>query len=290
MRITESRLLQVTTRGVDVAKQRVGDAGQQLSSGFRVSRPSDDPTAWIDGMRSRIRRELSESQGLSMARARDRLGEAEMRVREVMDLLSQATERAVMFSNETHTAEARRLGAEEISVIRDRILATLNSQGTDGEYIFAGSRSDRSPFDPTGSYLSDNANRGVETPDGGVVPMTVSGQEFTSQYGIDVLGTVDDFLDALRRNDVVTVQRSVTALQSGFEQTNAIMRRIGARHASLDSAEEARLDLDVQLETVFAQRMATDPVQAAIQLREGESALEGARAAIQSIVQMTRIN
>jgi flagellar hook-associated protein 3 FlgL len=289
MRITEGRLMQVTTRGVADSMEKVGKAGAALSSGYRVQRPSDDPTSWIDGMRSKVRLTLSQAHGDAMARGKDRLSEAELRSGEITDILSQARERAVMFANESYSAEARALGAEEIQVLRDRVLSLLNSQGTDGEYIFGGSRSGNPPFSPQGAFQADGNTRVLETPDGGQIPMAVSGIEFTANYGVDVLGTLDAFVAALSTNDIQGIRQSMTDLESAFEQVVSITRRVGARTVSLEDAEQARQDLDVQLQTVFSERMATDPVAAAIDLNTGRSALEGARAAAEQIVDMTRV-
>ena len=289
MRITEARLMQVTTRGVADSMEKVGRAGAALSSGFRVQRPSDDPTAWIDGMRSKVRLALSQAHGTAMARGQDRLSEVELRTQEITDILSQARERSVMFSNESYSAEARALGAEEVAVLRDRVLALLNSQGTDGEYVFGGSQSGRPPFDPQGTFQADANTRSLETPDGGKIPMAVSGVEFTSAFGVDVVATIDQFISALAANDLNGVRQSMGDLETAFEQVVSITRRVGARFVSLEDAEQARQDLDLQLQTVFSERMATDPVAAAIDLNAGRGALEAARAAAEQIVDMTRV-
>ncbi|MCA9550753.1 MAG: hypothetical protein KC933_12030, partial [Myxococcales bacterium] len=238
--------------------EKVGKASAALSSGFRVQRPSDDPTAYIDGMRAKVRLTLSDAHGTAMARSQDRLSEVELRTTEITDILSQARERAVMFANESYSAEARALGAEEIAVLRERILSLLNSQGTDGEYLFGGSLSNQPPFDPQGTFLADGSTRTVETPDGGHIPMAVSGLEFTSAFGVDVLGTVDAFVDALNTNDLQGIRQSMDDLEMAFEQVVSITRRVGARYVSIEDAENARQDLDVQLETVFSERLATD--------------------------------
>ena len=289
MRITEGRLMQVTTRGVNDSMEKVGKASAALSSGFRVQRPSDDPTAYIDGMRAKVRLTLSDAHGTAMARSQDRLSEVELRTTEITDILSQARERAVMFANESYSAEARALGAEEIAVLRERILSLLNSQGTDGEYLFGGSLSNQPPFDPQGTFLADGSTRTVETPDGGHIPMAVSGLEFTSAFGVDVLGTVDAFVDALNTNDLQGIRQSMDDLEMAFEQVVSITRRVGARYVSIEDAENARQDLDVQLETVFSERLATDQVAAAIDLNSGRNALDAARAAAEQIIDMTRV-
>lgn len=289
MRITEGRLMQVTTRGVNDSMEKVGKASAALSSGYRVQRPSDDPTAYIDGMRAKVRLTLSDAHGTAMARSQDRLSEVELRTTEITDILSQARERAVMFANESYSAEARALGAEEIAVLRERILSLLNSQGTDGEYLFGGSLSNQPPFDPQGTFLADGSTRTVETPDGGHIPMAVSGLEFTSVFGVDVLGTVDAFVDALNTNDLQGIRQSMDDLETAFEQVVSITRRVGARYVSIEDAENARQDLDVQLETVFSERLATDQVAAAIDLNSGRNALDAARAAAEQIIDMTRV-
>ncbi len=289
MRITESRILEIAIRGVAGAKVQIGRAGEQLSSGMRVRKPSDDPTSWIDGMRAKARKEITDAQGLALARAQDRLTDTELRVREVMDILSLARERSIMFANQTHDAQSRQLGAEEIRVVRSRVLGILNSQATDGEYLFAGSIANTPPFTTQGAYQGDSNTRQVETSDGGLMLMGVAGDEFTAQFGTDVLGTMDAFLNALAANDLPAIQTSITDLELAFEQVNGILRRIGTRGAGIIDADEARQDLALQLDSVYSDRMATDSVDAAVQLAEANRALEGSRAAIQQIVAMIQV-
>lgn len=289
MRITEARLLQISTRGVDRAKTRVGQASGDLSSGVRVNRPSDDPTAWIDAMRARTRKEVSSAHGQAIARAQDRLSESEQRLQEMMDIMAMAHERSVMLANETHDANARQLGAEELRVVRDRMLSLLNARGTDGEYLFAGSRSDQAPFSAQGVYQGDTNTRVVGMPDGGTIPMSIAGNELTSQFGVDMLGAMDNLMTALSANDVQAIRGSMTEVKTGFEQLSGIMRRLGARGAALEDADTAREDLELQLDTIYSDRVATDPVAAAMDLKQAQSVLEASRIAIQQIVDMTRV-
>lgn len=290
MRITESRLLEITTRGVAGAKAQIGHAGEQLSSGMRVRKPSDDPTSWIDGMRAKARKEITEAQGLALSRAQDRLSDSELQVREVMDILSLTRERSIMFANQTHDAQSRQLGAEEIRVVRERVLGLLNSQATDGEYLFAGSQTSTTPFTTQGVYQGDSSTRQVETSDGSRALMSVAGDEFTAQFGTDVLGTMDGFLNALATNDLPGIQSSITQLDLAFDQVNGILRRIGTRGAGIIDANDARQDLALQLDSVYSNRMAADSVAAAVELTQANGALEGSRAAIQQIVAMIRVN
>jgi len=290
MRITESRLLEITTRGVDAAKQKVGRASAELSSGMRVRRPSDDPSAWLEGMRAKARKEVSVAHGKASAAAQDRLSESELRVQEMIDIFSQARERSVMFANESYDAAARQLGAEEMLVIRDRALNALNAQGTSGEYLFAGSQSSTPPFSPQGAYQGDSSTRQVGTGAGATVAMSIPGNEFTSQFGVDVLATLDNFISALSNNDPAAIRLSMGELEAAFDQVNGIMRRIGARGASMMAADDARLDLELQLDGIYSSRTATDAVKSAVDLNEANNALEGSRAASQQIVSMTRVS
>lgn len=289
MRITESRLLEISTRGVDGAKERVGVASGQLSSGMRVRKPSDDPTAWLDGMRAKTRKELSVAHGQAAARAQDRLSATELQVQEMMDIFALARERSVMFANETLDASARQLGAAEIGVMRERAFGILNATGSAGEYLFGGSQSGTPPFSAAGVYQGDATARQIETVDGGTIPMSIPGNEFTAQFGVDILGTLDGFITALSNNDVAAIRQSMTELVSAFDQVNGIMRRVGARGASMIEADDARLDFELQLDSTYSNRTATDPVKAAVDLNEASNALEGSRAATQQIVSMIRV-
>src|SRR5207244_2502621 len=137
VRVTEGRLISVAADAVSKGRERVEKAGQELSSGVRVAAPSDDGTAWAEGMRANARLALSQSRGTAIARANDRLRDTELALQPIGDAVSRALELAVQMSNATMSASERSVAAIEVRGLRERVLDAANTRADDGEYLLA---------------------------------------------------------------------------------------------------------------------------------------------------------
>jgi flagellin-like hook-associated protein FlgL len=114
MRVTESSLIDLAQRGVSKARERAAQAGETLSDGLRVRRPSDDPAAWAEGMRSSARLVFSEAHGSAIARESEQLRDSDAFLSRVGDALSRASELTIELTNPIYGAGERAAGATEL--------------------------------------------------------------------------------------------------------------------------------------------------------------------------------
>lgn len=284
MRVTEHRMMQVFTGTLSRARTDIARAGEELSSGARVRRPSDDLAAWTDGTRARIREQLSEAHRGAFNRARDQLVETERQLETMGAQVETALARAVEFANGTYNAIDRQRGAQDIRSLRDRFLDTLNGQGYDGEFLFGGSDRTQAPFDTSGVYVSDAVERSVAVDGPSRQLVTISGGRFTATSGLDIYAALDRFAAALDANDQTAVNTAVQDMQLAVDQVAGVRTDVGIRMNALDDARDARESLELHLAEVQADRLGTDAVQSALDFARGQTALEGARTAIERLM------
>jgi flagellar hook-associated protein 3 FlgL len=139
----------IVRRQVEMAR-----AQDQLTSGKRVARASDDPAA-----AARAERALaSESRAVSSQRAVDAsraaMQQSESALGEAVDLLHAAREAVVASGNGTYSDAERKVLAEKLRGIRDQLFQVANRPGSDGGYLFSSQGSSFPPFidqppDPT---------------------------------------------------------------------------------------------------------------------------------------------
>src|SRR5262249_12445904 len=156
---------------------------QELATGERVARPSDDPAAWAAGKRAEAARTLNAGRGEALARSQDRLTQMDGALAAIGDSLQRARELAVMASNASMGPDGRTAIAGEVRGLRQSALAAANTRTADGEYIFSGSRSDQPAFDDTGVYQGDDLPLQIETQSGLEHPVTVTGARLTASAG-----------------------------------------------------------------------------------------------------------
>ena len=130
---------------VNAAETRINTANEQLSSGYRVNVPSDDPGA-IDailGFQSQIDHvtqiQSNISQATTIANVSDSaLGSAS-------DLLNQLTSIAAQAASSTSTAANNKSLAEQVQGIGEQMVALANTTFS-GQYVFGGDNSTTQPY------------------------------------------------------------------------------------------------------------------------------------------------
>jgi len=286
MRVTESRLWQLSTDAVGGARERVAQAGDVLQTGVKVDRPSDDLAAWGQGERAAVRDAMSEHRGTAIASARDTLSAADAALATVSTSLTKLTEIGVQAANGTLSASDRTGLAAEVAQLKSASLGAVNGKALDGSYLFGGSQTASLPFAAGGAYQGDLVSRSIETGEASQLAVGVTGDALTAANGVDVLGLFDTLATALGANDVATIQATLPALQQAVAQVATLRTSVGTRIAALDGADDARKSFELQLAQTHARAVEADPVEAASNLTAASNALEAARASAQTILSL----
>lgn len=144
------------------AQKRVSDTQSELATGKRVLTPADDPVgaARLVELRHQIDTTARYQTNISLATGRLSTSDS------VLDELGQLTQRArelVVQANNAPLADSDRASiAQELRQIRGQMLEHANSRDGNGDYLYAGYKTQTTPF--------------VETPAGKVVYQGDSGQ------------------------------------------------------------------------------------------------------------------
>src|SRR5690242_4241693 len=113
MRITGNRLIDLAAASTTKNQAQVATVSAQVSSGMRVTTPSDDPEAWLAAQRVKLRQALSQGAGAAVAASRDRLQATDSALASIGDVVTQVRALAVQASSDTYSPENRAaLGVE----------------------------------------------------------------------------------------------------------------------------------------------------------------------------------
>lgn len=288
MRITEHRMVELASQSLSAARERVATSGEQLSSGERVSRPSQDPAAWSAARRADAARTLNRGRGEALARSQERLTQADASLAQIGSVLARAGELAIAASSETIDPASLEAIAVELRGLRQQALAAANARGVEDEFILAGSQSDQPPFDADGVYQGDDLTRLVETQNGLEQTVTVSGSVLTAAGGVDVFAELAAFETALAANDRAGINAAIDAMRSAHQQVSAARSDGGAKSAALLAAQDSQRALDGSLVALHSRLVGADPIEAASELAQHSQSLEAAQAVAQRIVDLTR--
>lgn len=277
------------------ATQASSLASERLTSGKRILKPSDDPAAAsiISGVRdgnARIKQFLR-----NLTTADRQWAQIETANRGMIDLMNRAKELAIQGNNGTLAESEREILAEEVAQISQELLSLSNTQ-IDGQYIFAGFRSDTVPFsldaahpnaNPAAIYAGDSNTRRIEVSENQFIDIQLRVDDLLT--GTGAVGETPAFqaladLEASLRNNIVDdddpnsvgaaleqINSSVTDLINRVATVGAQTNRITQTRDRLEAQKNLNVDFISQLEDVdfaeatFEFQKANISLQAAVQ-------------------------
>jgi flagellar hook-associated protein 3 FlgL len=210
-------------------------AQQRVSSGKRINSLSDDPRGLSDVLTMRGVKASIEQYKTNLDRASTWLKTSESSLSEVGNLLNRANSLAISGASATTSMDSRRAMAVEVQTIRDQVFSLANSKGPTGGYLFAGTATDRQPFNITTTGIAFQGNSGtmkVEANANDAVTINTDAQQlFTTIYT-----TLDQLKTNLEGGSTTTISDvSIKAVQDGISLLNNIRGDVGTRAKSVES-------------------------------------------------------
>ena len=252
----------------------------KVATGKKVLKASDDPVAAATISFVRDQKVMLDRFATNIDRAQTRLTLTENVVAESVNLLTRAYELGIQAKNDTLTAVDRRAISFEISQIRESMMSLANSKDVNGNYLFAGYRTNIQPFvsNEAGevTFAGDRGVHSVQISDSLRANTGLDGADVFMRVDID--GTTKPFFDVLTsmerelqggaiNNDTVAELNAcidhfaVNQTRVGAElnkldyQKSAMERRVLLMDENLSGLEDADLaNLVSELQTMIVSR------------------------------------
>jgi flagellar hook-associated protein 3 FlgL len=286
MRITANRLIDLAAAATTKNQTAVGTVSAQISSGMRVTTPSDDPAAWVAAQRIKLHQALSHGSGAAVVAGRDQLAMTDNALASIADVVSQVQTLAVQASSDTYNANDRVALGAEVRGLFQNALGNANAQGHDGEYLLAGAASLTQPFDAAGGYHGDAGVRTVPSDASVTSPATVAGSSLTAASGVDVLPLLDRVATALSNNDIPTLLAALPDLAAAVKQVSLARSHTGAAMSSLDQTTATRAVLEQDMQQAISRYVEVDTVSAASELARASQALQVSQAVSSHLISL----
>lgn len=192
MRVTDRQQVDALLRAIQGIQRNIGDRQEQISSGKRVNRPSDDPAASerINQFRNVLR--TTEHRLNTVNEGMGRLNLSDSVLEQAGNTVQRAKELALNMASDTNTSVERRNAAQEVQQLILGLAGIANTQ-LNGRFVFAGSQTKTEPFVPgsaTGSVSTTNgggASVGVSVASAPALEPDAYQIRFTSSTQFDVL-------------------------------------------------------------------------------------------------------
>ena len=256
------------TRQVEMARSQA-----QLTSGKRVLRASDDPTAAARAERALATIGRSETSQRAVDASKTAMSLTESALGDAGDLLQQARELMVQAGNASYSDGERSALAQQLKSIRDQLLSVANRGDGNGGFVFAGQGSGGgAPFvDAPGGVAFQGVAGAVQVAGDEPLPLTVdgSGAWLKSRSGNGVFetsaaaGTTGAWIDAGHVTDPSQITSSTYTVTFGAGGSTYSVLKDGVATALTNVTFESgkAINIDGMAFTVTGSPSASDSYQ-----------------------------
>lgn len=290
MRITNNIMQRDQLARLQTGLRQVAVAQQRVSTGLRLQKASDDPTAASGAIQARGSLRALEQYRRNVGAATSRASAEEGVLDRVNDALARAKELGLSQGTDTASEATRATVRAEVDQIFRFLVSLGNTRFGEG-YLFGGVRSDQRPYDvaDTGTYLDFTT-----TSPGGELMVEISGgQTLAANHdGVAVfettgaLAAVRDLARALGGNDRDGIRDATLALDGALGGVQALIGDIGARMNALQMTS-ANLDaLEINLSTFKSDLEEVDLEKAVTELVSRQAAFQAAMLATSRVMGM----
>jgi flagellar hook-associated protein 3 FlgL len=288
MRITGNRLIDLAAQSTVKAQSQVGDVQNQLTSGLRVTTPSDDPSAWVSAQRTKLREVMSKGTGAAVAANRDALEVTDNSLASIGSVVSQIRELAVQASSDTYNAQGRAGLAAQVQGLFQSAIDSANAKGPDGSFVLAGSNSLSAPFGDDGVYAGDANQRSLASNSGAqfLGNISIAGDSLTAAHGVDVLPLLGKVATALAANDTDALRATLPDLETAIKQISSTRSQTGGAINVLDATNSARTTLEQNMTDAITRFTGVDTVASASELAQAGQSLQVSQAVTSKLIQL----
>lgn len=246
MRVTFATSQRAAMEGIARAAERMAVFQRQVSTGLRVGRPSDDPSAAATAIVERGAVAAFDQFSQTSDAADSRLKVVDSVLSDLIDKLTSARATILSVRGSTATDSQRRAGAQELQSLRETVLEDLNTTFR-GTFVFAGAAGTVQPFqknlagavDP---YAGSTREVDVDIDRGRSVTVAFDGSAIAQGAdAVDVFAAFDAASTAAVAGDGAALDAAFAAITRAFDRATQAQGRVGA---SLRGVADQKLKLD----------------------------------------------
>ena len=178
MRVSSATRQDASVQELQKRQAELARAQTQLTSGKRISQPSDDPTGAARAERALIEELRGQATLRSVEASRNAMTLAESGLGDAVELAQTAREALVAAGNGSYSASERSALAVQLRELRSQLLNVANQQDGAGAYLFGGQGAQSAPFvDAVGGVISGSTGGQISASASDRLPLSVDGEQ-----------------------------------------------------------------------------------------------------------------
>lgn len=284
-RITQRSLSDTTLRGLQANLTSLQKLQNELSSGHRISKPSDDPSGTASAMMLSSQKAANAQYLRNIGFANGRLQTTDTTLQSLSSQLQSARDLLVQSRNASLNTESMTALSQSVAQIRNEVINLYNTRYLDRP-VFGGTVAGSYAVDPsTGTYLGDDQPVTARISSDSTIRMDVKGTDVGAN-------TVPGVLDQLATNISGTgaTDADLTALDTALSQVAQALGDIGARESRVTDADAVVSSHQVDLTERISENVDIDLPETIMNLQTQQVAYQSALGAASRILQKSLVD
>lgn len=280
MRVTHLGAHQAALTRINTRLSEYAVTQDQLASGKRMRRPSDDPTGMNRALELRASLAAREQEGRNAADGKMWMDLADSKLQDAVGQLQRVRELAVRGATFTSPQEREAI-ALEVGQLREDLVSLANSQHQ-GRGLFSGFSAGDAVQKVGGvwTYTGDAGQINRRVGENEVVTINVTADvAFGFSAGNDVFSVLDDLETALRADDTAGIETALGNVDDGLQTVLGGLGILGARANQIETAIARNADDKITLTQQLSSLEDVDIAEAVMDLELQKTAYEAALAA-----------
>jgi flagellar hook-associated protein 3 FlgL len=272
VRVTSSMLINNFLRNLNNNLSRLERTQNRLSTGKRISRPSDDPAGLAYSMGLRANLAALERYQKNVDTAKTWLEAIDSALDSATNILHRAKDLAIYGASDTVDEQSREALAKEVGQLLEEMRQIANTSSA-GRYIFAGNNTLEEPYPSSEdfTYAGTNTERTVEIGENIIISYSVTGDRVFGDSSTGILKTLQDLREALEGSEDLNPGDLIGDLEAGLDHILSIRAEVGARVNRLELVNNRLEDTHFSYTRLLSETENADIAETIIELKAQEN-------------------
>lgn len=294
MRITNNMLSRSLLYNLNNAQQTMYKLENQLSSGLKITRPSDNPVAMENALRYKSTIAHVNQWKANAAEGIAYLDTADDTMATMAEVLQRAKDLAIQGANGTLNPKDQEKVAIEIDQLREQLIELANTR-VGNKYIFAGTKNVE-PFPKNGNTW-EGSDDIMKFPVGSALSLEISvngrelfGIDENDPTNVEMFQVLEDLKDALINSDSDKIEASIGTIEKQMDRVLDYRAQIGAKQNRMEAIHNQLDNTAANLGEFLAETLYADIAETLVQFKTQENVYNAALAVGAQIIQPSLVD
>ncbi|PYI51177.1 flagellar hook-associated protein FlgL [Paenibacillus flagellatus] len=265
----------------------------QLATGRRINKPSDDPVGISFAMRYRSELSANDQYQDNADGAISFLTYTDTMMDQAGSVVQRLRELAVNMSNGTHPQQSLDIAAQEVQQLYEQMVDIGNSQ-FNGKYVFNGQKTDLKPYtlEKAQDEPSDDGIIQFEIGAGVRIPINVTGNKV---FGLptdedNMYRIMNEFTEALKTGNFDGINSAIGKIDSRMTKMLDVRSDIGAKTNRVELASERLKDISLNVSELQSKTEDADMSIVITNLKMNENVYQASLSAGSKLIQPSLVD